>query len=148
MQDIGINYDTVGTFLLDDKYGTIIASIKEDKQEIHKILREIFFRWINLGKTSTWGTLVDFLRASELRALADHIETVIHFCAEKYVDLKCPVRSSEYFFDISSLNHSPWNVTLVVTSVSVIGVAVFYQCKYMNTWQLYRIEPVLLKSGI
>ena len=129
MQEIGIKYDTVGTFLLDDNHGTIIAGIERDFRKTDQIVLDIFRRWINSGKSVTWRTLVNSLRASELQSLADHIETVIQFCVEKNVDLNCPVKSSEYFYDISS---SPWNVTMVVSSILfpiVLGVAVFFQCK-------------------
>ena len=132
MQEIGTKYDTVGTFLLEDNHGKIIAGIRNDLRMTEQVVHEIFRRWIDSGKSVTWRTLVNSLRASELYSLADHIETVIQFCAEKNLDLNCPVKSSEYFYDISSITYSLWNVTMMVSSILfpiVIGFAIFFQCK-------------------
>ena len=136
MQEIGTKYDTVGTFLLEDNHGKIIAGIRNDLRMTEQVVHEIFRRWIDSGKSVTWRTLVNSLRASELYSLADHIETVIQFCAEKNLDLNCPVKSSEYFYDISSITYSLWNVTMMVSSILfpiVIGFAIFFRCKCKNT---------------
>ena len=134
MQRIGAKYDTVGTFLLDDSYGDHIERIEADTSGIEKKIRKIFIDWIKLGNTSTWGVLVDSLRASELNTLADSIQRVIDFCAKKNIDVKCERQSNHDFLEAATGNDSQWNLVLIVTSVLIpilfgVAVTVYFQCK-------------------
>ena len=77
---IGTNYVTFGTFLLDDKSGTIVSSIEKQRmQRSHEINKDILDKWIaGKGlKPVTWNTLVKCLRTAKLHILADDIEAVL-----------------------------------------------------------------------
>ena len=131
MQRIGTKYDTVGTFLLNDTDGSRIEIIAADSKGVENTVRNMFREWISTVKTSSWGALIDSLKASELKALADDIQRVIDFCAEKNVDVECPVASDD---EVSS--SLPWSLMMMVTSVLfpvILGVAVFFQYKCKNT---------------
>ena len=90
MDRIGRDYDTLGTYLLNDEDGGIMRTIEHDKNKVTgKILNEVFHRWVkgqgqrNGKNRNTWETLVKCLKHSKLMALADEIETVLNFCTEK-----------------------------------------------------------------
>ena len=89
MDRIGSDYNTLGTYLLNDEYGEIMRTIKRDYKFTEEILDEVFHRWIkgqgqkDGKKMNNWETLVACLKRSQLMALADEIERVLHFCAEK-----------------------------------------------------------------
>ena len=75
-----VDYRTFGTFLLDDKTGTIISSIERARMHrSHEINEEIFITWkAGSGlKPVTWNTLVECLRNAKLHTLADKIEAVL-----------------------------------------------------------------------
>ena len=66
-----------------------MRTIERDHKYTEKILGEVFYRWIKGQgqkdgmKTNTWGMLVKYLQRAKLMALADEIESVLEFCAEK-----------------------------------------------------------------
>ena len=80
-EQIGKEYTTFGTFLLEDDSGTIVSGIESAKtQTATEINVTILREWIN-GKGQepyTWATLVKCLRDADLNRLADDIEEVTH----------------------------------------------------------------------
>ena len=86
MDKIGSDYHTLGTYLLNDDDGGKMKEIIDDHKLTKKILKEIFYRWINEQgqkdgkKTNTWKALIKYLKHSKFMALADEIEIVLHFC--------------------------------------------------------------------
>ena len=86
MDKIGSDYHTLGTYLLNDDDGGTMKEITHDHKLTKEILNEIFHRWINGQgqkdgkKTNTWKALIKYLKHSKFMALADEIETVLHFC--------------------------------------------------------------------
>lgn len=79
-EQIGKEYTTFGTFLLEDDSGTIVSGIESAKtQTATEINITILREWIN-GKGQepfTWDSLVKCLRDAELNRLADDIEEVL-----------------------------------------------------------------------
>jgi len=77
---IGTNYRTFGTFLLEDDSGTIVSGIEMAMMwDAERINEAILMKWIG-GKGQqplTWDTLVTCLRDSELQTLASDIEKVL-----------------------------------------------------------------------
>ena len=68
----------------------LMRTIEHDCNKITaKILDEVFHHWIkgqgqkDGKKTNTWKMLVKYLKHAELITLADEIESVLQFCAEK-----------------------------------------------------------------
>ena len=88
------DYNTLGTFLLNDNTGVILKQIENDFKRSSKILDEIFDRWVRgegkviRERSNTWEKLVEYLRISKLNTLADDIESVLKFCTEKSVESK------------------------------------------------------------
>ena len=86
------DYNTLGTFLLNDNTGVILKQIENDFKRSNKILDEILDRWVRgegqIGRerSNTWEKLVEYLRIAKLHALADDIESVLKFCTEKSVE--------------------------------------------------------------
>jgi len=77
---ISTNYQTFGTFLLEDDRGTIVAgSERAMMSDAERINEAILMRWIGgEGKHPlTWDTLVTCLRDSKLKTLASDIEKVL-----------------------------------------------------------------------
>ena len=89
MDKIGPTYSRLGTFLLDDKDGTIMETIKHDHSTVEEILTKVFTRWLtqyrkkNKKKYNTWGILVQTLKIVELEVLAEEIEEILQFCEER-----------------------------------------------------------------
>ena len=89
MDRIGSDYNTLGTYLLNDEHGDTMRTIQHDFKFTAKILDEVFHRWIkgqgqkDGKKMNTWETLVTCLKRSQLMALADEIQRVLHFCDEE-----------------------------------------------------------------
>ena len=69
MDELGSDYKKVALQLLDDKNGTIMENIKEDKTKVADIKEEIFRRWRNgTGmKPATWRTLVTLLESGTIQ---------------------------------------------------------------------------------
>ena len=78
-QQVGPHYKIFGTFLLNDKTGSQVDSIKraclgDPKDIVVSILQE----WIaGRGKPLTWGTLIKTLRDCDLNPLADEVEDFV-----------------------------------------------------------------------
>ena len=139
------DYDTLGTFLLNDETGGILEEIRHDYRFSKQRKDEIFDRWIKgegqvgIMKSNTWGMLVKSLRDSELNALADKIESILQFCTDKSLHLdnsKCVIVNAEHTSPGQVLSVS------VVTVIVVIGSAVIiiyyqkpFQGKYTNDVQ-------------
>ena len=73
-QEIGIQWQVVGTILLDDKTGTIMPAIAQQfHSNIQDINMEVLRRWLQGRNIScTWRALLDALRGP-CRALADSV---------------------------------------------------------------------------
>ena len=77
---IGINYRTFGTFLLEDDNGAVVSVIERTMNfDPERINGDILMRWIRgQGKKPiTWGTLITCLRDLELETLASDIEEAL-----------------------------------------------------------------------
>ena len=131
MDRIGNNYDTLGTFLLDDHDGGILLTIKRDYKSAEKIVREIFYGWLkgqekkDRPKINTWGMLAKYLRMSKLVALADEIENVLDFCTEHVDNEEC---AREHMYEGMSSESKPFLQYLIPMLAPVIVAAIFH-CK-------------------
>ena len=69
IDELGRDYNKVGTQLLEDKRGNIMEGIIDDVRGASNIKEEIFKRWLRgTGmKPITWRTLVDLLESSPIR---------------------------------------------------------------------------------
>ena len=84
-----MDYNPVGTCLLNDIDGAIMKVIERDHRYYTKyIMDEVFDRWIRReyqegeGHSNTWQTLVKCLRFIQMNTLADDIEGVLRYCIE------------------------------------------------------------------
>ena len=78
-QEIGINYNQFGMFLLDDPNGSRVHNIeRKQREDAERINTEILREWATgRGKKPvTWVTLTKVLRDTELGSLASEIEAV------------------------------------------------------------------------
>ena len=76
-EEIGSDYGTFGTFLLEDKTGSKVKNIKvSERGDPLLITVEILHQWLQgKGKQPvTWRTLVECLRTTGLNVLADSID--------------------------------------------------------------------------
>lgn len=129
-------YDTLGTFLLNDETGAILQQIKQDYRLSKQIIDEIFDRWIRgegqIGKLklNTWEMLVKYLRYAKLMVLADTVEFILQYCADKStpLDKECmtvksePTRLDLYFIDVLHLSV----VMFIVSGTTAITVYIIY----------------------
>ena len=76
-REIGVQYQLVGTALLDDTRGTIVPAILETCHHIiERVNTELLRTWVQdevIGDRS-WHSLIGVLRSSGCEALADDIE--------------------------------------------------------------------------
>ena len=135
MDKIGSRYNTLGTYLLNDKDGGIMQTIERDYKFTEKILGEVFHRWIegqgqkDGEKTNTWEMLVKYLKHAKLMALADEIEFVLQFCTDKTMhmdDEECVHGYREHMHETpmetkSFLQH--FGISMLVTVI--VGAATF-----------------------
>ena len=72
---IGKRHTDLGTILLEDEFGTVMETIKENAGgNTEKINREMLRRWLaGNGAPVTWKVLVDALLEIKEKALADDI---------------------------------------------------------------------------
>ena len=77
-QEIGIQWQVVGTILLDDKNGTLMPAItKEFANNAQDINTEVLRRWIQgNGIDCTWRVLLDALKVP-CRALSKRVEEAL-----------------------------------------------------------------------
>lgn len=74
IQRIATKYSEIGTFLLDDRDGTIVAGIRQSMSyQVTAISEEIFRMWLT-GNGRTWSRLVSCIRDAGLNALARDIQ--------------------------------------------------------------------------
>ena len=73
---IGMNYEMLGTLLLNDDSGAILPAIKTQMLlDPSAITMEIMRRWVNgQGRDPTWQTLVDCLNSVGLSHIASSIK--------------------------------------------------------------------------
>ena len=128
-------YNTLGTFLLNDNDGVILQWIKSDLKHSSEILDKIFDHWVRgegqVGRerSNTWGKLVECLRIAKLHALADKIESVLKFCAEKSVESykNCLIK------DHVSVHEAPWfYLACILTMVIIITTTIIIIIKFRN----------------
>ena len=129
------DYNILGTFLLNDNTGVTLKKIENDFKHTNKILDEIFDRWMRgegqVGKerSNTWRMLVKYLRIAKLHVLADEIESVLEFCAEKSVESNknCLIENRV------SVHEAPWfNLACILTVVTIIATTIFIIIKFRN----------------
>ena len=76
---IGIHYKTFGIFLLNDENGAKIDCIAKEEGELIHINLKILSRWLQEEgmQRPMWSTIIDVLKKSSLRVLAEEISSVI-----------------------------------------------------------------------
>ena len=81
-EKMGTNYKTFGILLLKDDNGAKIDSIiaKEEGESIHISLK-ILSKWLQGEgmQPPMWSTIIEVLKKSNLRVLAEEISSVIEF---------------------------------------------------------------------
>ena len=135
-------YNTLGTFLLHDSNGVILQQIENDFKHSNKILDKIFDRWmrgegqIGRERSNTWGMLVKYLQISKLHVLADEIESVLEFCAEKSVE------SNENCLnkDRVSVHEAPWFYPACILTVeTIIATTIIIIIKFHNKCKISKV---------
>ena len=130
------DYDMLGVFLLNDKDGSIVERIKQDKKVTNKIVFEIFRRWLRgegqkNGPTTpirTWDRLVYYLRQTENIVLAEDIELILQACTEE--KHKCSRRDKEQIYQDKAAEcfqefESPTcNLHILITSVVTVLICI------------------------
>lgn len=75
IEDTASNYKEIGTILLDDRNGAILAEIeKATKGEPKEAIREVYVRWIRQDENYSWQKLTQCFRDCGLNVLAFDIE--------------------------------------------------------------------------
>ena len=151
MPDLGVSfrikdsigeYNTLGTFLLNDNDGVILQRIENDFKHSSEILDKIFDRWVRgegqIGRerSNTWEKLVECLRNSKLHALADKIESVLKFCAEKSVesDKNCLIENH------MSVHEAPWfYLACILTVVTIIATTIIIIINFRNKCKISKV---------
>ena len=74
--EVGMNYEMLGTLLLNDRHGVILPAIKTEMLlNPSAITMEIMRRWVNgQGREPTWQTLVNCLNSVGLSHIASYIK--------------------------------------------------------------------------
>ena len=74
--NVGMNYEMLGTLLLNDDCGAILPAIKTQMLlDPSAITMEIMRRWVNgQGREPTWQTLIDCLNSVGLSRIASSIK--------------------------------------------------------------------------
>ena len=100
IKDKIVDYNSVGTCLLNDNDGATMKRIERDRRYTDDILGEVFDHWIRQEyqageeNSNTWQVLVKCLRSVQMNALADEIEGVLQHCTESS-DKNCRHQKSE-----------------------------------------------------
>ena len=154
MPDLGVSirikrsigeYNTLGTFLLNDNDGVILQQIENDFKHSNKILDEIFDRWmrgegqVGRERSNTWEKLVECLRNSELHALADKIESVLEFCTDKSVEsnMNCLIENRV------SVHEALWfYLACILTAVIIIATTIFIIIKFHNKCKISKVNSM------
>ena len=141
------DYNTLGTFLLHDSNGVILQRIENDYKHSNKILDIIFDRWVrgegHFGKerSNTWGMLVKYLQISKLHVLADEIESVLEFCAEKSVESNrnCLIENNV------SVHETLWfYLARISTVVTIIATTIFIIVKFRNKCKILKVIQCMI----
>ena len=79
LQDLGGDYQTFGTIILEDKRGAIMEDINDNHSRANDRKREIMRRFINGKgmKPVTWRTVVTVLNEMRLTELVSDIEEAL-----------------------------------------------------------------------
>ena len=133
MDRIGSEYNTLGTYLLNDEYGEIMRTIKRDYKFTAEILDEVFHRWIkgqgqkDGKKTNTWEMLVEYLKISKLISLAEDIEKILQFCVSIHLnDDECAYEHGEGIHGALMETKSLQYLGPMLATIVCVGVAVFH----------------------
>lgn len=127
------DYNKLGVFLLDDKDGSIVERIEQDKKDTSKIVFEIFSRWLRgEGKASsnrTWERLVHYLRKIKNIALAEDIDSILQVCTVgKY---RCSQgereqiyqdKAAEYFQELEPPGFNLHNIIITAAVTILTGI--------------------------
>ena len=122
------DYNTLGTFLLNDNTGVILKQIENDFKRSSKILDEIFDRWVRgegkvvRERSNTWEKLVEYLRIAKLHVLADKIESVLKFCTEKSVESneKCFIENRDSVHNVDPVFYLASILTMTIIATTFI----------------------------
>lgn len=71
-----VQYKCIGTILLNDKDGSLVAGLTTSQQP-QEIMRNIFEKWIRLDTECSWPKLIECMRQCELVVLAQEIEDAL-----------------------------------------------------------------------
>ena len=75
IEDTASKYKEIGTILLDDRNGAILAEIEKAKRgEPMEAIREVYIRWMRADKNYSWQKLTQCFRDCGLNVLAFKIE--------------------------------------------------------------------------
>ena len=127
IKDSIFDYDTLGTFLLNDETGVVLQRISQDYRFSKQIIDEIFDRWIRgegqigILKLNTWDMLVKYLKYAKLMVLADELESILQYCTHKgmHSEKECvTVNAGQTRLELGGIH------VFVVTIVVFIGTAV------------------------
>ena len=141
-------YNTLGTFLLNDNDGVILQWIKSDLKHSSEILDKIFDHWVRgegqVGRerSNTWRKLVEYLRIAKLHALADKIESVLKFCTEKSVESneKCFIENSVSVHNVNPVFYLACILTLMtIIATTFIIFRFHHKGKMFYNFQRSRI---------
>ena len=137
-----MDYNSVGTCLLNDNDGATMKRIERDRRYTDDIVGEVFDQWIRLEyqageeNSNTWRTLVKCLRSVQINALADEIDRVLQFCADN-PGKNCQhkkTRSHEYPRMISL--HFTFMFTCAIIS-GILTVCIYLHCLWKRGMTLY-----------
>ena len=133
MDRIGSDYLKLGTHLLNDEDGGTMKTIEHDYKTTEEKLNEIFRRWIRgQRQTNTWEMLVKSLKYAKLTTLADKIEAVLQFCAEKKNDEEREYDYGEHMRE-AIMETKSFQYLISMLAVVIVGAAVFCcKCKLIN----------------
>ena len=78
-EEVGINYNKFGTFLLNDEKGRLVPNIAACNHQHHEnIVIDTLRRWLTSEPTPvTWDNLIKTLKLSGLSALASNVQKSI-----------------------------------------------------------------------
>ena len=80
-EKIGTNIQTFGILLLKDENGDKVEAITKEESKVKDVSLTILKKWLRGEgmQPTTWKTLIDVMRDSDLGVLADEIEAVKSF---------------------------------------------------------------------
>ena len=85
INEIGVDYEQLGTLLLRDESGKLMEIIDEDERKVSKKIMRLFREWLDgRGLKPTWGTLLQVLKMIELDTLADNIACGLNHMMQRH----------------------------------------------------------------